>query len=346
MSWISKALEQAIAPMEARLVATLPSGPDWQFEPKWDGFRAIAVRDGDDVTIWSKSGKPLGRYFPELTALLRACRSRQFIVDGEIVVPLTGHLSFGALQARLHPAASRIVSLSRETPAQLILFDLLASIERDLEKEPFEVRRGELAAFHAIEGGPRLLLSPASRHVTAARDWLASAGGALDGVVAKRLDLPYQRGERAMTKVKQLRTADCVVGGYRVTADGRGIASLLLGLYDDAGKLDHVGFTSGMKAAERPVLLERFSALAGGSGFTGKAPGGPSRWATERSTHWMPVRPQAVVEIVYDQITEGRFRHGTRLHRWRPDKRPDQCTRDQLVREISPAELDALMADR
>jgi len=338
------ALDHAIAPMEAKLVAALPDGPGWQFEPKWDGFRAVAVRDGDAVTIWSKSGKPLDRYFPELTALLLDCRSQRFVVDGEIVVPLAGHLSFGALQARLHPASSRIARLSRETPAQLILFDLLAHGGKDLEAEPLATRRAALETFHAREGGPRLLLSPCSRDVARAGDWLASAGGALDGVVAKRLDLPYRHGERAMAKVKQLRTADCVVGGYRLTADGAGIASLLLGLYDDAGKLDHVGFTSGIAAAERPILLDRFAALAGGEGFTGKAPGGPSRWTTARSAEWTPVRPEAVVEVVYDQITDGRFRHGTRLHRWRPDKRPDQCTRDQRLREITPAELDALLA--
>ncbi|TPG18877.1 ATP-dependent DNA ligase [Sphingomonas koreensis] len=331
--------------MEAKLVAALPVHPGWQFEPKWDGFRAIAVRDGDAATLWSKSGKPLGRYFPELVAMLLACRSTRFIVDGEIVVPLADHLSFGALQARLHPAASRIARLSHETPAQLILFDLLALDSTDIAAEPLSKRRASLEAFHAKEGNPQLLISPCSRDIDRAHAWLASAGGALDGVVAKKLDHPYRHGERAMAKVKQLRTADCVVGGYRRTADGTGIASLLLGLYNAKGTLDHVGFTSGIAAGERPVLLARFDALAGGAGFSGKAPGGPSRWATGRSAEWTPVRPEAVVEVVYDQVTDGRFRHGTRLHRWRPDKRPDQCTGEQLVREISPAELEALMAN-
>lgn len=331
--------------MEAKLVATLPQGAGWQYEPKWDGFRAIVVRDGDAVTIWSKSGRPLGRYFPELVALLLACRTPRFVVDGEITVPLADHLSFGALQARLHPAPSRIARLSQETPAQLILFDMLACGSHELETKSLAVRRASLEEFHRHERTPQLLLSPRSCEVADADKWLARAGGALDGVVAKRLDQPYRRGERAMAKVKQLRTADCVVGGYRATTDGKGIASLLLGLYNSSGKLDHVGFTSGIATAERSALLSRFSSLAGGEGFTGKAPGGPSRWATKRSAEWTPVRPDAVVEVLYDQVTEGRFRHGTRLHRWRPDKRPDQCTSEQLVHEISPAELSALIAD-
>lgn len=344
MSKAVSPLDQAIEPMEAKLVSELPDGACWQYEPKWDGFRAIAVRDGGSVIIWSKSGKPLGRYFPEIEALLLDCRSQRFVVDGEIVVPQADRLSFSALQARLHPAPSRIARLSRETPAQLILFDLLARAHSDLEQDPLDVRRAGLEGFHADEGGPRLLISPCTRDVAQARKWLESAGGALDGVVAKRLDLPYRRGERSMAKVKQLRTADCVVGGYRLTADGTGIASLLLGLYNEAGALDHVGFTSGIAALERPALLKRFSALAGGTGFTGKAPGGVSRWVTARSAEWVPVTPQVVVEVVYDQITDGRFRHGTRLRRWRQDKRPDQCTREQLIREISPAELEVLMS--
>jgi ATP-dependent DNA ligase len=346
MSAAGDPLIQAIAPMEARLVSALPEGPEWQFEPKWDGFRAIAVRDGDRVAIWSKSGKPLDRYFPELVALLLACETPRFVVDGEIVVPLTDHLSFGALQARLHPAASRIAKLSQETPAQMILFDLLSLEDRSYEAEPLATRRGVLERFHAANGSAQLLLSPCSRDKTVAEQWVSRAGGALDGVIAKRLDQPYLRGERAMAKLKQLRTADCVVGGYRTTADGAGIASLLLGLFGADGALDHVGFTSGISAAERPMLLERLSAYASGTGFTGRAPGGPSRWATERSAVWTPLRPECVVEVVYDQVTDGRFRHGTRLLRWRPDKAPEQCTQAQLVREISPVELEALIRRR
>ena len=343
---LAVALTEPIAPMEARLVSALPEDPGWQFEPKWDGFRAIAVRDGNEVAIWSKSGKPLGRYFPELVALLTANAGRRFVLDGEIVVPVGDILSFGALQARLHPAPSRIAKLSHETPAQLMLFDALRLGDHDLADEPLDRRRDALEEFHRQYGNESLRLSPCSTQVEAARAWLAAAGGALDGVVAKRRDLPYLGGERAMAKVKQLRTADCVIGGFRRTADGEGVASLLLGLHDDAGKLDHVGFTSGMPAAERPMLLKKLLPLIEPPGFTGNAPGGPSRWATARSAEWSPLRPELVVEVIYDQVTNRRFRHGTRLHRWRPDKRPDQCTADQLVREISPAELEALVAHR
>jgi len=336
-------LTDRMEPMEAKLVSALPEEPGWQFEPKWDGFRAIAVRDGDDIRIWSKSGKPLDRYFPDVVAVLRAVSMSQFILDGEIVVPMGDALSFSALQARLHPAPSRIARLARETPAQFILFDLLQLDGSDLSAEPLERRRAALEHFHQKEGSDRLRLSPRSLEVGQARAWLAAAGGALDGVVAKRLDLPYRFGERAMAKVKQHRTADCVVGGFRETADGTGVASLLLGLYNDAGLLDHVGFTSALPAAERPPLLKTLKRHAGSPGFSGKAPGGPSRWATERSVAWTPLRSELVVEILYDQITDGRFRHGTRLLRWRPDKRPDQCSTDQLVREVTPAELEALI---
>lgn len=336
-------LEDPIEPMEAKLAAALPEEPGWQFEPKWDGFRAIAVRDGDAVVIWSKSGKPLDRYFPDVVEVLRAVSARRFILDGEIVVPIGDVLSFSALQARLHPAPSRIARLARETPAQFMLFDLLQLDGDDLSTEPLERRRALLEQFHHKEGSERLRLSPRSLEVAQAREWLAAAGGALDGVVAKRLDLPYQFGERAMAKVKQHRTADCVIGGFRETADGSGVASLLLGLYNDAGLLDHVGFTSALPAAERPSLLKTLKRHVGSPGFSGKAPGGPSRWATERSVAWTPLRPELVVEVLYDQITDGRFRHGTRLLRWRRDKRPDQCSTDQLVREIIPAELDALV---
>jgi ATP-dependent DNA ligase len=337
-------LDDPIQPMEAKLVAALPEEPGWQFEPKWDGFRAIAVRDGDDIRIWSKSGKPLDRYFPDVVGVLRAVSASRFILDGEIVVPIGDVLSFSALQARLHPAPSRIARLARETPAQLMLFDLLQLDGNDLSAAPLERRRALLEHFHQKEGSDRLRLSPRSLDVGQARAWLAEAGGALDGVVAKRLDLPYQYGERAMAKVKQHRTADCVVGGFRETADGTGVASLLLGLYNDAGLLDHVGFTSALPAAERPPLLKRLKRHFGPPGFSGKAPGGPSRWATERSVAWTPLRSELVVEVLYDQITDGRFRHGTRLLRWRSDKRPDQCCSDQLVREIAPAELEELVA--
>lgn len=337
-------LTPALSPMEAKLVAALPDEPGWQFEPKWDGFRALLFRAGSEVEILSKSGKSLARYFPEVTAALQAAKSKRFVLDSELVLPIGNILSFDALQARLHPAASRIARLSRETPAQLMLFDCLELDGTDLADRPLTERRAALERFHRQDGGPAMLLSPRTEKAEVAGSWLARSGGALDGVVAKRLDEPYRPGERAMLKVKQHRSADCVVGGFRRTQDAAGIASLLLGLYDDAGKLNHVGFTSGMAAAERVTLMEKLAPLAGGSGFTGKAPGGPSRWNDGKESEWVPLKPELVVEVLYDQVTGDRFRHGTKLLRWRPDKAPKQCRMDQLIHEFRPAEL-ATIAD-
>lgn len=326
-------------PMEAKLVADLPSEQGWQFEPKWDGFRALVFRDRDTVEILSKSGKSLARYFPEIVAMVAAVERERFMLDGELILPVGDVLSFDALQARLHPAASRIAKLSRETPAQLMLFDCLMLDGEDLSGKPLAERRGALEAFHAAHGGGALLLSDRTADIEAARAWLARSGGALDGVVAKRLDEPYRPGERAMLKVKQHRSADCVVGGFRRAKDGGGVASLLLGLYDDAGRLNHVGFTSGIAAGERAALAERLEPLIEAPGFTGKAPGGPSRWNDGKESEWEPLRPELVVEVLYDQVTGQRFRHGTRLLRWRPDKAPAQCRIEQLVHELRPAEL-------
>ncbi|WP_156680434.1 ATP-dependent DNA ligase [Sphingomonas profundi] len=330
-----------LTPMEAKLVADLPEEPGWQFEPKWDGFRAQVFRDGDDVEILSKSGKSLARYFPEIVALIAGINQARFVLDGELILPVGEILSFDALQARLHPAESRISKLSRETPAQLMLFDCLGDGDADLIGRPLLERRAALEAFHARHGGPALLLSPCG-DLAAARAWLVRSGGALDGVVAKRLDEPYRPGERAMLKVKQHRTADCVVGGFRRAKDGDGVASLLLGLYDDAGLLNHVGFTSGIAAGDRVALAARLEPLIEAPGFTGKAPGGPSRWNNGETNEWEPLRPELIVEVLYDQVTGARFRHGTRLLRWRPDKAPDQCTMAQLVYELRPAELATL----
>ncbi len=329
------------APMEAKLVDHLPDDPGWQFEPKWDGFRAISMREGGCIGIFSKSGKPLGRYFPEIATMLAAVKADRFVLDGELILPIGDVLSFDALQARLHPAASRIERLSCETPAKLMLFDCLALGGEDLASAPLEKRRAALERFHQEHAAPSLMLSPFSTDPDAAEQWLRASGGALDGVVAKRRDEPYRFGERAMLKVKQRRTADCVVGGFRKTKEGDGVASLLLGLYDDAGKLNHVGFTSGIAAEERVPMLDELTPHAGGTGFTGKAPGGPSRWNNGRKTEWQPLAPDLVVEILYDQVTGGRFRHGTRLLRWRPDKAPEQCTADQLIHELRPAVLGA-----
>jgi ATP-dependent DNA ligase len=336
------AVDTPIAPMEAKLVSVLPEDRGWQFEPKWDGFRAIAVRDGDRIALWSKSGKPLGRFFPEIMTLLAATVTRQFILDGEIILPVGDSLSFEALQQRLHPAPSRIAKLAVSTPAQLMLFDCLALGPRRLVAHSLGERRAALETFHRKEGGPSLLLSPMTSDRRAGAAWLAESGGALDGVVAKRLDDSYHPGERTMAKVKVHRSADCVVGGLRRSETGA-IASLLLGLYGADKKLHHVGFTSGIKGGDQNDLTARVKPYLGGEGFTGKAPGGPSRWNGGKEKLWEPLAPELVVEVLYDQVTGDRFRHGTRILRWRPDKPPKSCLMDQLVHEVRPAELGSII---
>jgi ATP-dependent DNA ligase len=325
--------------MEALLAAELPDGDGWQFEPKWDGFRCLARRDGAEITLTSKSGKPLGRYFPEVIDILAMVREQRFLLDGELIISLNDALSFEALQLRLHPAESRVRRLAQDTPAELMLFDLLDLGGKTLTDQPLSKRREALERFFAKNAVPGLQLSPVTRSVDVALDWLSRSGGALDGVIAKRVDLEYRPGERAMIKVKQQRTADCVVGGFRYAEKKREVASLLLGLYDDEGLLHHVGFTSAIPAKERPKLTKDLRALIAPPGFTGSAPGGPSRWNTERTTQWEPLKPVLVVEVRYDQVTSHRFRHGTGFVRWRPDKDPKQCTFDQLAPELKPSEL-------
>jgi ATP-dependent DNA ligase len=328
--------------MEALLAAELPEGPGWQYEPKWDGFRCLARRDGGEVTLTSKSGKPLARYFPEIVELLRNTSTANFLVDGELIIMVGGALAFDALQMRLHPAESRIRKLSVQTPAELMLFDILELDGTALTDLPQSQRRERLQQFVRDNAVPGLHLSPMTCDRQVALTWLARSGGALDGVIAKLADLPYRAGERAMIKVKQQRTADCVVGGFRYAEKQKVVGSLLLGLYDDAGLLDHVGFTSAIPAAERPALTKKLEALIAPPGFTGAAPGGPSRWATARSAAWEPLKPELVVEVRYDQVTGRRFRHGTGLVRWRPDKSPKQCTFDQLAPPLRPSELKEL----
>lgn len=330
-----------LLPMEARLVSELPRGAGWQFEPKWDGFRCLAPRDDDDVQLFAKSGKPLLRYFPDVAALLRELPARRLILDGELAIPAGDSLSFDALQLRLHPAASRVAKLAAADPAIFIAFDLLlAPRAEQLAAAPLSERRAALECFlHKREEGGRVRLSPCTRDREEAERWLQRAGGALDGVIAKRLDEPYRPGERAMLKVKRTRTADCVVGAFRYGSGSRVVGSLLLGLYDDTGRLDHVGFTSGFADIDRTELTRRLEALRGGPGFTGKAPGGPSRWSTERSGEIESLHHEMVVEVSYDHVTGNRFRHGTRLLRWRPDKAPLQCTMAQLEREAPPERL-------
>jgi ATP-dependent DNA ligase len=327
-------------PMEAQPATDLPSGPDWRYEPKWDGFRCLAFRNGDHIDLMSKSAKPLTRYFPELANNLSNLKAKQFVLDGEIVIAEDGQLSFDALLMRIHPAASRIKKLSEATPSTFIVFDLLVDENGEsLVKLPLETRREKLEQF-AKKYFPKkdsLRLSPVTADLAVARKWF-HLGVALDGVVAKRRDLPYQSGERTgMQKIKKKRTADCVVGGFRYLEGKPLVGSLLLGLYDKEGKLDHVGFTSSIQQKDRPALTKKLKALIKAPGFTGKAPGGPSRWSTKRSAEWEPLDPKLVVEVGFDHFTGGRFRHGTKFIRWRPEKAPEQCTMEQVKRESQSA---------
>ncbi len=327
--------------MEARLVQELPTDRGWQYEPKWDGFRCLAFRSRQSVELRAKSGKSLTRYFPEIVEAVAHVPVPHFVVDGELAIPRGNSLSFDDLQRRLHPAESRIRKLARETPAILILFDCLVSRANEtLLDAPLTRRRQELEMLFAVIGERAAFrLSPYARNTGEARKWLNKSGGALDGVVAKRLDGPYVPGEREMLKIKCLRTADCVVGGFRYAQGTRDVGSLLLGLYNEDGKLDHVGFTSTIAHAERRALTKKLEKLRKPPGFTGNAPGGPSRWSTERTGEWEPLVPKLVAEVRYDHVTGNRFRHGTKFLRWRPDKSPKQCTFEQLQQEARPSAL-------
>lgn len=323
-------------PMEATPATTLPAGTQWQYEPKWDGFRCLAFRDKNKIDLQSKSGKPLTRYFPELASALSHVRAAQFVLDGEIVIPVDGDLSFDQLLMRIHPSATRVEKLSRETPCVFIVFDLLVDADgNSLADLRLEKRRRDLDRFAAkyLKGDQTVRLSPFTLEIAVARKWF-QMGTAVDGVVAKRRDLPYQSGTRTgMEKIKKMRTADCVVGGFRYLEKEPLVGSLLLGLYNNAGELDHVGFTSSISAKDRAALTQKLKKLIQPPGFTGKAPGGPSRWSTKRSTEWQPLRPRLVAEVQFDHFTGGRFRHGTKFLRWRPDKKPLECTIKQVKRE-------------
>jgi len=329
--------------MEAQQVSELPLGPEWQYEPKWDGFRCIAFRDGKKVDLMSKAGKPLGRYFPDLVQALGKLRAPRFVLDGEIAIPVGRQLSFDELLLRIHPAASRVRALAEAHPALFIVFDLLVNADGEsLVNDPLADRRVALEKFATryLRGHGAVRLSPATTSERTVKRWYASVGAALDGVIAKRRDLPYQSGERTgMQKLKQHRTADCVVGGFRYASKGKIVGSLLLGLFDAEGLLDHVGFCSALSVAERKALTPKLRALVGKPGFTGRAPGGPSRWSTARSAEWEPLETKLVVEVEYDHFTGGRFRHGTGFLRWRPDKRPRQCTVAQVEREAASSLL-------
>jgi ATP-dependent DNA ligase len=323
--------------MEALSVDKIPEGEEWQYEPKWDGFRCLAFRDGPSIELQSKSAQPLGRYFPELTAALGRLDAKRFVLDGEIAVPEGRGFSFDALLQRIHPAASRVNRLATETPAIYIVFDLLAGEDgRSLLALPLEERRGRLEKFAAKYFGNAadIRLSPVTRELAKAKKWLTQTGATLDGIIAKRRDLEYRSGERGgMQKIKNFRSADCVVGGFRYGRGSKLVGSLLLGLYDEQGLLNHVGFTSSIAAEDRPALTKKLEKLIAPPGFTGAAPGGPSRWNQGKENTWHPLKPSLVVEVCYDHVSGNRFRHGTRLLRWRPDKAPAQCTVSQLAQK-------------
>ena len=323
--------------MEALLVDELPVGEEWQYEPKWDGFRCLVHRDGDAIELMSKAGKPLARYFPDLVETIRAITATRFVMDGEIVIPHEGALSFDELLMRIHPAASRVRRLAAEHPATFVAFDLLVDAKGDsLVSLPLSARREALEAFVGtdVPNEVAVHLSPCTTEMETVTQWFRSVGGGLDGVIAKQRDLAYQSGNRhGMKKMKSMRTADCVVGGFRYASKGEVVGSLLLGLYDDGGLLHHVGFTSNIPNPDKPAVTEKLEKLIKEPGFTGQAPGGPSRWSTERTGEWEPLATKLVVEVKYDHFSGGRFRHGTSFLRWRPDKEPQQCTIEQVQQE-------------
>ncbi len=332
---MSLPIKSPFPPMEARSVDQPPVGEQWQYEPKWDGFRCVVLRDGNDVELQSKAGQPLARYFPELVDVVRTIGAKQFVLDSEIVIPVEGRLSFDDLLMRIHPAESRIRKLAAEFPAMLIVFDLLVDERgKTLVDLPFVERRPRLEKFAAkyLAKVGHIRLSPSTTDLTIAKKWFKATGGNLDGIIAKRRDLPYRSGERdGMQKIKHHRTADCVVGGFRYAEGKPVIGSLLLGLYDKGGLLNHVGFTSSFNAADRKRITGIVEPLIAPPGFSGRAPGGPSRWSTRRTGEWKPLKTKLVVEVEYDHFTGDRFRHGTRFIRWRPDKLPAQCTMDQVA---------------
>jgi ATP-dependent DNA ligase len=351
-----------VEPMLAKASDALPDGEGWLFEPKWDGFRAIVFRNGDEVYTQSRDLKPLDRYFPELAAPLRAALPERCVVDGEVVIARDGALDFEALLLRIHPAASRVNMLAGESPASFVAWDLMALGDDDLREVAQGERRQRLEGV--LKGVvPPIHLTPATRDRAMAADWFDRFEGAgLDGVVAKRLDTPYQPGKRAMLKIKHQRTADCVVAGFRWHKNGPGthVGSLLLGLYDDAGKLNHVGVTSSFSWDRREELATELAPLReraveghpwqewaewagwGDAEASGqRLPGATSRWNRGKDLSWEPLRAERVAEVAYDHLQGNRFRHGTTFKRWRPDKPPEACRYDQLE-TTAPFELEAI----
>jgi ATP-dependent DNA ligase len=322
-------------PMEAQLVNEIPAGENWEYEPKWDGFRCLAFRDGEKVELQSKSGQTLGRYFPEIVEALLKLKAPKFVLDGELVIPVKGGLSFDDLLQRIHPAASRVAKLAQETPSHFIVFDLLVDdAGNSLTELPLVKRRVKLESFARknLTKNKTIELSPKTKDIAIARKWLATPGMKLDGVMAKRLDLPYRSGERdGMQKVKRMRTADCVVGGFRYASKGNVVGSLLLGLYDENGLLNHVGYTSSFNEEQKKELTKKLEPMIKPPGFTGNKPGGPSRWSTKKTSEWEPLATKLVAEVQFDHFSGGRFRHGTKFLRWRPEKKPKQCGYEQVA---------------
>ena len=323
-----------VSPMLAKLQPDIPRGEGWLYEPKWDGFRAIVFRDGEELRIDSRNGQTLDRYFPEVVEQLRAALPERCVIDGEIVLAGENGLDFDSLQQRIHPAASRIKRLSMETPASFIAFDMLAVGDEDLRPKPGAERRARLIS--ELRATPSVAITPQTDDPDEAAEWFTRYEGAgLDGVIAKPASQRYVEGERLWVKVKHRRTCDCVVGGYRLaTTAGGGIASMLLGLYGDDGVLHLVGHTSSFNAQQRREILELLKPLEGGEGSfgSGRTPGGPSRWTQgKRDESWYSVSPTLVCEVSFDYMQGPRFRHAARFHRWRTDKSPRECTFDQLV---------------
>jgi len=344
--------------MLAKRVDELPPGEDWIFEPKWDGFRALIFRDKDEILIQSRDEKPLNRYFPELLEPLRSTLPARCVLDGEVVIVRDGELDFDALQLRLHPAVSRVNLLAKQTPSSVVFFDLLCEGERDLRNEPFQSRRQRLESLMA-SATPPIHLTPATQDRDLAADWFRRFEGAgLDGVVAKQISGTYEPNKRVMLKVKHERECDCVVAGFRwhKKGDRTLVGSLLLGLYDDAGALQHVGVCASFSTAKRKELVDflalyhkdalvshpwKHRADHGGDEEVKRMPGGQSRWSKGKDLSWEPLRPELVVEVAYDHMQGDRFRHTAQFRRWRPDKKPTDCTYAQLE-VVPPQELAAI----